>query len=169
MSFLLWIPNLGMGASPFATPSASQYFEQALDAKLNAISALTAIVGSSMYVAALPETHDLGGDGPAFTYMVPTKPRGHVLTGSDGTATARVQFDAWGYTESSVKMMVEAVRNSIDGPPGVWGNGTCEIVTVISQGDIDADEEPKAGTDQWLYHTISEYSIMYRVTKPTLS
>ena len=80
-----------------------------------------------------------------------------------------MQLDAWGYSEGSVKQIAEAVRNGIDGIPGVWGNGTCIIVSVVSQGDSDADEQPKAGTDQWLYHTICEYAVMYRVTIPTLS
>jgi hypothetical protein len=155
--------------------AAFQYFEQALDAKLNAIPELVAIVGSAIYVGAIPQTHDLTTNGPALTYFVPTKPRGHVLTGSDGTATARVQFDAWcidtasGPGVGTTKKIVETIRNAIDGIPGVWGNGGCVIVSVVSQGDSDADEEPKTGTDEWLRHVIAEYSVKYRVGIPTLS
>ncbi len=146
----------------------SQFFEQAFDAKLNAITALTDIVGTAIYVSSLPQTHDLGADGPAVSYFVPTKPRGHVLTGSDGTATARVQVDAWAYDEGDVKQSLEAIRKSIDGIPGIWGDGTCTIVSVVSQGDLDADEPPKSGSDQWLYHSLSEYMVMYRVNKPSV-
>ena len=151
-----------------ATPTA-QYFEQALQAKLNAITALTDIVGDSIYTQALPQTHDCGRDGSAVSYSIPTKPRGHVLTGSDGTATATVQLDAWSYEYGTSKQILESIRNSIDGPPGVWGDGSCTIVWVVQQDDIDASESPKSGTDQWLYHLITEYRVMYRVTKPTLS
>ncbi len=168
-----------MGSAPVSSPTSkyelailateSRQWRKRHEAKLLSIADLTAIVGSSIYTQALPQTHDLGADGPALCYSVPTKPRGHVLTGSDGTATARVQLDAWGYTESDVKLSLEAIRNSIDGIPGVWGDGSCVIVWVVSQGDIDADESPQAGSDQWLYHTITEYAVMYRVVPPTLS
>lgn len=156
----------GYAASGVVT---AQFFEQALEAKLASIAELTAIVGTSIYTQALPLTHDLGAMGPALSYTVPTKPRGHVLTGSDGTATARVQIDAWSYGYGTSKQIVESVWNAIDGPPGSWGNGTCTIVNVIQQDDIDASERPQAGSDQWLYHIIQEYSIMYRVTTPTLT
>ncbi len=146
----------------------SQFFEQALAAKLASIPSLTAIIGTSLYTQSLPQTHDLGAQGPAVSYAIPTKPRGHVLTGSDGTATARVQVDAWSYSYGTSKAIIEAVWNAIDGPPGTWGDGTCLIMSVVQQDDIDASEKPEAGSDQWLYHLIQEYNVKYRVAIPTL-
>jgi len=148
----------------------AQLFEQALAAKLNAVTALTAIVGSAIYVGHIPETHQLDASGPALTYMVPGKPRGHVLMGSDGTATARVQLDAWSYGYGISKQILEAIRQSIDGiPVNPWGNGTCIIVSVVQQTDIDQSEPPADGSDKWIYHLISEYQIKYRVSLPTLN
>ncbi len=156
----------------FGTATANpnnQFFEQALEAKLLSISALAAFCSDSIYTQALPQTHDLRKDGPAITYSVPTKPRGHVLAGSDGTATARVQIDMWSYSYGISKQMAEVIWNALDGVPQTWGNGTCQIFGIVQQDDIDASEPPKAGTDQWLYHQIQEYSVKYRVTIPTLS
>lgn len=157
------------GGPLYRGATVAQFFEEALLARLQAIPKLTALVGTGMFKTGLPQTHDLGKSGPALSYSIPTKPYGHVLTGSDGTATARVQIDAWSYSESSVKHILEAIRNGIDGLPGVWGNGTCQIMSVVQQDDIDADEPPKAGSDQWLYHSLTEYSVKYRVAIPTLS
>ena len=142
-----------------------QIFEEALISKLNANAALTALVGSSIYIAALPQTHDLGAQGPALTYVVPAKPRGHVLVGADGTATARIQLDAWSYSEAACKAILEAIRTNIDGDSlsNVWGDGSVIIMSCIQQDDIDLDEAPEAGTDQVLYHSVSEYSVKYRV------
>ena len=147
----------------------AQYFEQALDAQLNATTALTAIVGTAIWNSGIPQTWDLGANGPALTFSVPTKPFGHVLMGSDGTATARVQFDAWSYSYGTSKTIIEAIRQMIDGiPVNPWGDGTCQIISVVQQDDIDASEKPEAGSDQWLYHIISEYNIKYRVSIPSL-
>ncbi len=150
-------------------PTTFQFFEQALEAKLLSIPELAAFLGTSIYTQALPETHDLGHDGPALSYVVATKPRGHVLTGSDGTATARVQLDYWSYSYGTAKQALEATWNALDGLPQTWGDGTCQIFGIVQQDDIDASEQPRAGTDQWLYHLIQEYSVKYRVAVPTLS
>lgn len=169
MSWFIFTQNLGMGAGGQIVPPAFQYFEQALVAELQSIYELVEIVGNAIYVAAVPQTWDFGRNGPALTFIVPTKDRGHVLTGSDGTATARVQIDMWGYSEAAVKTGIEAVRNGIDGTPGTWGDGTCQIISVVQQEDTDMDEPPKAGSDQVLYRTMSEYVVRYRVSIPTLS
>ncbi len=148
----------------------SQVFEQALVARLQATTALTAIVGSAIYKTFVPQTHVFDASGPACTYSVPTKPMGHVLTGSDGTATARVQIDMWAYSESVVKAGLEAIRNAIDGAglPQTWGDGSVVIMSCIQQDDTDADEAPEAGSDQVVYHSLTEYSVKYRVSIPTL-
>lgn len=167
MSLLFWLSNLGMGASP--GNNVVQIFEEALRARLQAIPEITDIVGGAIYIGTIPQTHDLGALGPALTYSVPTKPRGHVLAGSDGTATARIQLDAWAYSASTVKNLIEAIENGIGGPPGTWGNGTCVIMSCVHQNELDADEEPEGGNDKPIYRTIAEYNVQYRVMVPTLS
>jgi hypothetical protein len=171
VSVLLWLPNLNMAAGPVSAPVVIQQFEQALVARLLAIPELTAYIGTAIYKTFVPQTHDYGANGPALTYTIPTKPRGHVLGGGDGTATARVQIDAWGYGESTTKLIIQAIGNGIDtaGWSNIWGNGSVIIITCIQQDDTDLDEEPKAGTDQVLYHTVTEFSVKFRIPIPTLS
>ena len=147
----------------------SQYFEQALVAKLQSITTLTTIVGKNssgqpaMFKAINPQTYDFGANGPALTYSVPTKSKGQVIAGGDSTANARIQLDIWAYTQSAVKQSLKAIYDSINGVPGVWGDGSCVIMAVVHQNDTDADEPPKAGTDQVLYHSLSEYMVQYRL------
>lgn len=152
----------------------SQLFEQAFVAKLNSIAELTAIIGTwqagpAIFYNSVPQTYDYGVNGAALTYLVPTKVRGHVLTGSDGTATPRVQVNIQGYVYATVKLAIEALWNGIDGPPGQWGDGSCVIMSVVQQDDADMPSIPKAGTDQYLYDVMQEYNIKYRVAIPTLT
>jgi hypothetical protein len=157
--FLIW----------YAAPAPAQFFEQALVAKLLSISEVLAIIGNSIYKTGLPQTHDLGANGPALTYEIPSKPYGHVLTGGDGTAVARVKLGAWSYSYGTSKMLVEALWNGIDGIPGQWGNGSCQIMSVVQQDDTDEPIAPKTKSDQWVYRVNQEYAVKYRVTIPTLS
>ena len=148
----------------------SQTIEQAFLARLNAITELTTLLGANgLFKSYVPRTWDFSAKGAALTYKVPTKARGHALTGSDGTSVATIQIDVYGYTESVVKLAIEAAWNGIDGPPGTWGDGTCVIVSVVQQEGGDMDEPPVAKTDQVLYHEMDNYRIMYRVSLPTLN
>lgn len=152
----------------------SQFFEQALAAKLASIPEVTALLGTqsgggpAIFSGIVPQTW-LYDNGAALTYLVPTKPRGHVLTGSDGTAIPRVQLEASSYSYGLSKRIVEAIWNAIDGVPGAWGDGTCVIMSVVHQDDTDLPSTPKAGSDQPIFSVISEYNIKYRVAIPSLT
>jgi hypothetical protein len=148
----------------------SQLFEQALEAQLMAIPELMALLGTQAIVkTGIPQTWDLGVKGPVLTYMIVSKPRGQVLGGASGVAVARVQLDAWAYTVAAPKLILEAIFNGLNGVPGVWGDGSCVILSVVQADESDLDEPPKAGSDQWTYHSFCEYMIKYRVAIPTLS
>ncbi len=146
-----------------------QTFRQALYARLGAIPKLTAIVGTSIYPGALPITHDFDRDGPALTYTVLTYPRGKVLSGSDGTATARVQLSAWSYSESTSDSIVRAVWNALDGVynDSGWGNGTIVIMSSIRTEEVDLPDEPISGSEEWIHQIPVEYSIKHRTRIPT--
>ena len=168
-------PSLTVSGSPILLVviphGGPQQFEQALVAKLATLGDLTAIVGTSIFKSFVPQTHDLQRNGPALTYMLPTKVQGHSLVGSNGTAVARVQMDMWGLGDSqqgAVKFGIEAIRSEMDGPPTVWGDGSCVIMSVVQQTDGDLDEEPEAGSDQVLYHSMTEYAVKYRVSIPVI-
>ncbi len=152
-----------------SSPSTAQFFEQALLAKILSITPVTALIGSAAYKTSIPQTHDLGADGPALTYTISTKTYGHVLTGSDGTSVARVKLTAVAYGYGTVKQIVEAAWSAVDIVPTVWGDGSCEIIGVVQQDDSDDSSPPKAGSDQWVYRVNSEYDVKYRVTLPSLA
>lgn len=149
-----------------ATP---QLFREALEARLLSSTALAALVDNRIFYAVLPQKLDLGRDGPALTFMVVGRPTGKILTGSDGTATARVQFSAWAYTEKLADQVTEVIRNMFDGIQPVWGNGTLIVTGCYQEDEVDLPEQPRAGSDQWTYQIASDYSIKHRVSLPTLS
>ena len=152
------------GSSPPA-----QYFEQALPFKALSSRELTAFTGNAIFKTGIPQTYNFAQSSCALTYEVPSKPYGHVLAGSDGTATARIKLRACSYGYGTAKQLAEAVWNGIDGIPGTWGDGSCQIVSVVHTDESDDPISPKAGTDQWIYRVSQEYAVMYRVAIPTLS
>ena len=148
---------------------AQQTFRQALTAKLESIPELTAIVRAAIYPGSLPITHDLLRDGPALSYVVPSLPRNHHLTGSDGTATARVQLSAWSLEECVSELLALAIFNAIDGVynDASWGNGTIVVMSCLHDDEEDLPEPPKEGSDDWIYQIASIYVVKHRIVYPT--
>lgn len=147
----------------------SQVFKQALFSKLTSLTGVTGLLGTNgVFYQAVPQTWDHGTNGAALTYVIPENAHGHVLTGSDGTSRASVELHAMGYNTGVLKHVLEQVRLGIDKPPGTWGDGSVQIMSVVQQDDADTDEPPKAGTDQPLFHCQAVYSVQYRVTIPSI-
>jgi hypothetical protein len=145
-------------------------FRETLVAKLGSIAALTTIVGDAIYPGAIPETHDLGSDGPVLTYRISSYPHGKVLAGSDGTASPRVQLDAWSVDFAKADAITLAIERAIFRPPvNPWAPGGVEIMSVSKGDEFDIAEPPKAATDQWTYRVMSVYQIKHRVPIPSSS
>lgn len=143
-------------------------FRETLIAKLGSIPALTTIVGERIYWGALPQVLDLGRDGPALTVTLASYPRGHVLTGSDGTASATVLLTAWGYRQAQCDAIALAIWEAIDGPPAnPWGDGSIEIMSISQHDETEIQHQPKAGSDQWVYSITSEYLVRHRTIVPS--
>jgi hypothetical protein len=154
------------GTSTATSPSLS--FRETLVAKLASIPELTALVGTAIYPGAIPETHDLGSDGPVLTYRISSYPHGKVLAGSDGTASPRVQFDAWSADFALADAITKAIRDAIfRRPVNPWTPGGVEIMSVSKDDEFDIAEPPKAATDQWTYRVMSTYQIKHRVPIPS--
>jgi hypothetical protein len=151
-------------------PVPTQTFRLALSAKLESIRDLISIVGDSIYPGALPETHDLKRDGPALTWTVETNPRGHVLSGSDGTSTARVQISAWSYNLTDSDAIALALALALDGlfNDTSWGNGTVTIRSCLQEDESDQPDPVETGMDVWVRQVVNTYSIKHTVTIPTL-
>ena len=135
---------------------------QAIYSRLSTSSSLVGLVGSRIYFGALPQT----AARPALVYSVPSRPYGHHLGGADGTSTARVQFNAIAWSEREADQISQAIRQSWDGYRGTIGG--VEVLSSISQGDVDLPQPPRAGTDRWTYEIACDYSIKHRVSYPAL-
>jgi hypothetical protein len=140
-----------------------QTFRQTLVSKLQSISGLTALVGGAIYVDTIPQTHDLGAQGPALTYTIPTMPRGQVLFGLDGTAMARVQLSAWSYTKAVSDAITLAILPVLNAVPiqNPWGDGSIIIRSVTHADETDITEKAPGGSDRYIYQIASEYNISY--------
>jgi hypothetical protein len=80
-----------------------------------------------------------------------------------------VSLEAWSYNYGTSKRILEAVRQSIDGIPGTWGDGSCVIMSSVSGAESDEAIPPQAATDQWIYKASIDYGVKYRVAIPTLT
>lgn len=138
---------------------------EAVYTRLCQFNAVTLNAGPRIYFGALPQTCRLD-DGPAITYFVSDRPYGHVLTGCDGTSSAQVRISAWAYLQSDADQLAQAIRDSFDGWSGV-ASGT-RILACALKDERDFPQEPRAGTDQWVYQVTHEYEIAHRVGLPTL-
>ncbi len=123
------------------------------------LKARLSLLGLPVFVGAVPQTHRLQS-GPAITYMVPERPFGHHLLGSDGTSQAEVEISVWSLLESASDAWGQAIRDSFDGYVG-------DIATIcILQDEGDMPHPPQSGTDQWLYEIKYRYQINHRVPFP---
>lgn len=144
-------------------PSTPVLLRQAIAARLLASSGITSLVGSAIYFGALPQTWNLA-NGPALTFLVIGRSGGHVLSGADGTSSARVQFSAWAYSESLADQIIKAVFDRFDGFQGTIGS--VQILASLWQNEVDLPASPRAGTDQWIYQIASDYLINHRLSYP---
>jgi hypothetical protein len=156
------------GLASASAPVVTLTFRETLVAKLASIAELTDIVGDAIYPGAIPETHSLPDDGPVLTYRISSYPHGTVLAGSDGTASPRVQLDAWSVDFGQADAITQAIRGAIFKPPvNPWAPGGVEIMSVSKGDEFDIAEPPKAATDQWTYRLMSAYKIKHRVPIPS--
>lgn len=140
-------------------PPASLGLRQAIEYRLLASPAITALVGSRVYFGAVPQTASLA-TGPALTYSVPDRPYGHTLAGPDGTSQARVKFSAWSMLESQSTAIAQAIRDRFQGFAGNISG--CVVTASILEDEHHIPNPPRAGTDQWIYEIDTTYRVNHR-------
>jgi hypothetical protein len=156
------VATLGFGL-PGVVITRPLELRQAVYSRLASSPAIAALVGARIHFGALPQSIDLK-DGPALTFAVISRPYGHVLTGSDGTSSARVQITAHSYRQAASDQLIQAVRDSFDGFVGTIGG--LVITATIFDNEVDLPSPPFAGTDQWTYAVAADYQINHRVSLP---
>lgn len=145
-----------------------QDFRQTLKAKLQSIAALQSIIGGALYADVLPQTHDLGAQGPALSYTIITYPRGQVMGGLDGTGNARVQISAWSYSKAQSVAIQEAILPVLNTVPiaNPWGDGTIFIKSCTHQDESDQTEKADDGSDRYVHQIYSEWQINHYLMAP---
>lgn len=104
---------------------------------------------------------------PCLIYSLPSQAHDHIVTGSAGTARARVQFDCWSYSLADCSIAIEAIRQQLQGFQGILG--TIEVVGSHLNNELDLSEKPTDGSNRWLYRKTGDYTIRYRVPIPTFA
>ena len=104
---------------------------------------------------------------PCLIYSLVTQSHDHIVTGSAGTARARVQLDCWSYSLADCSIAIEAIRQHLQGFQGLLG--TIEVVGSHLNNELDLSEKPTDGSNRWLYRKTGDYTIRYRVPIPTFA
>ena len=136
--------------------------EGSLYSFLSTIGEVTSIVGDRIY----PQ-HSDQPVYPCLIYSLVSQTHDHIVTGSSGTARARVQFDCWSYSLSDCSIVIEAIRQNLQGLQGTLGSLT--VVGSHLNNELDLSERPADASNRWLYRKTADYTLRYNVTIPTFA
>lgn len=133
------------------------FLEEGLHAKLLAVGAVTALIGTGdaarLYPLVLPQQGELLF--PALTYQRISAPRDSTHDGPEGLVRARVQIDAWARTFAEAKRLADAVRLALDGFKGHAGD------VVVDRMYLDGDRDFFEG-DAQLYRVTQDWFVWHR-------
>lgn len=118
--------------------------------------AVAAITGDriSPYGAHQGETY------PRVTYYRQMTDRGRTLSGgSDGLPRAFVQLDCWALQDFQAVALAKAVRDSLDGFRGRWGDVAVQAAFVMDESDLE--EQPSFGGDNRVYRVTVDAEVWY--------
>lgn len=128
---------------------------------LSSQTAITNIVGTRIYPLVMPES----GTYPALVYSLVPSSYQHRLSGSNGIAEARFQFDALTTSLSESDALIEAVRQALQGYQGTLDQDEC-ISSVLNTVQ-DLTQTPVDGSDNRIYRKMADFTLRIRVSIPT--
>lgn len=131
--------------------------EAAIYSRLSNHVGLTAIVGSRIYPAHLPQSAAY----PALVYTLVSNTHRHNLTGASGGALARFQFDVFSVRLADCVEAVEQIRLALQGFRGTVAG--VNICFGRLDNEQDLSEPPQDGSDQWTYRKTADYIIHYKI------
>lgn len=125
----------------------------AIKARLEAVSAVTDLVGSGaaarIYPIRLPQTPTL----EAVTYQVVSAPPRPMAMGDDvQRAQKRVQVSSWGNTYAEAMALREAVRDALQRWTGTAGGVVVHHIGVENEFDVFEDDVGQGGVGAWVGH-----------------
>lgn len=129
--------------------------DTSIDTRLNAVTALTDLVGTRIYRKQRPR----GSALPCVVYYRITSSVVNHAAGVTATRHARVQVDSQADLESEARTLADAVATALSG----WSDpgGTPSISMCHQMSDADLSEEPDHGTDVPRYRISQDYELWY--------
>lgn len=129
--------------------------EESIYTKLQATSAVTALVSTRVYPIVAPQ-------GAALPYITYQKIAGNTvnnLSGADATSNGLYQIDCWAASYSGVKALADSVRSAMNG----WFNtgGTPRIDGSFLQNETDLPDMPGDGGDEPTHRVSMDFSIWF--------
>jgi hypothetical protein len=137
--------------------------ESSLYDYLTGQTSISSVVSTRVYPLKRPQGTAL----PAITYKVISKIFSHRLSGSDGTARARVQISCFSRNYLQALEMAEALRLCLDGYSTKIGDfGDLHLYSALQDQDNGTYTLPVASTDSGVYEVACDYFFHYRVSIP---
>lgn len=136
--------------------------------RLLAARQVTTLVGDRIRPDVLP----IGDTLPAIRYETITRASEYHLGGASGTATSRVQFDAYGRTRREANALANAVNDVLSGLGGVTLGDDDDQVRVFDltrDNDYTRVDPPTAGSDAYRYRRVQDYEITHTEPVPSLT
>jgi hypothetical protein len=131
--------------------------EEGLIYKLLNTAGVSNLVGTRVYGLRIPQ----GATMPCVVITRVSTPRliTHDTSGSTGTAHPRIQIDAWGSLQATVKPITDAIRAALNGYSGTITSGANSVIVQAAYVDgetIEYDAEIE------LYRSRSEYIVWHQ-------
>jgi hypothetical protein len=143
--------------------------EFALRQHLAADTAVAARVSGRIYPLVIPQDADPNGD--KLTYRRESGPREHNLTGGIDWATAMFEIVAFSKSYDNAKLLVDDVRNALQGfCQDTFGTGGNQVTVGFVQmaDEEDGYYEPADSSDAGWFAIVCKFKIKYFELAPSL-
>lgn len=135
--------------------------ESSLHTYLLSQSAITNIVGSSVWHDFIPQTVTTA----AITWNLVSKDHYHTVQGAAGWCVAQYEIVSWSRDFVECQSLGEAVRTSLQGFHGTWGS--FDIGFVTCNGEYIQTEPLANATDSRWYRVVSDWLVGYAESQPS--
>lgn len=120
---------------------------------------VTSYVGTRIYPNHLPQGLDLRTSTPAISFFLVSSEYLYDTKGIKNLVSARVQVDTWSYSSSETIRLAAILRRSL-----AQFNKQMGYLYVAGGKILDEQslaEEPKDGSEDWLYRKMQDYQFRY--------
>lgn len=111
--------------------------EEAVNTRLMAVAAITALVGTGTAARIYPLVIPQDAIRPALAYQKTNSPKEHSHSGSSNLARSRFQFTCQAETYTSAKALAAAVRDGLIGYRGTISGVRIDGILIEDDGDND--------------------------------